>query len=613
MPTEFKIPELGENVKAGDVLRVLVNVGDTLAKDQPVVELETDKATVEVPSTVEGKVTAINVKAGDKVTVGQVVLTVENGAGATASAQEAPPAAQAEQKPPPPPQEASGASTPGPAKADEAGAGGRDATQAQAGEAPTPRQSEKARQADAGSAPASGGSSTFTVPELGENVKAGDVLRVLVKVGDTVAVDQPVLELETDKATVEVPSSIAGHVTAVQVKAGDKVTVGQPIFTVDGGAQARPSVRKEGAKEADEAAATATTPRPAAPPQRGPAEVVDISRGARTAAVAAEAAPKDARRIAPAAPSVRRLARELGIDILEVAGSGPGGRISSNDVMAHAKRVITSKPAAAAPTGAGALIEPPQLPDFSKWGPVDRQPMRAIRRKTAEHLSRAWALIPHVTQVEKADITDLEAIRAQFSKEVEAGGGKLTVTAIALKVVAAALRKFPQVNASVDMAGEAVIYKQYVHIGVAVDTDRGLLVPVIRDVDQKSIVQLSSELTESAERARNKKLTLEEMEGGCFTITNLGGIGGTHFSPIVNWPEVAILGMSRARMEPVFQPTARTPRGGDGGRQDGQFVARLMLPLSLSYDHRIVDGADAMRFLRFVAEALEQPFRMVLG
>jgi pyruvate dehydrogenase E2 component (dihydrolipoamide acetyltransferase) len=574
--TEFRVPELGENVKGGDVLRVLVKVGDTIAKDQPVLELETDKATIEVPSSVAGKVSAVTVKPGDKVTVGQVVLTVEGGAAASAgpgkpevpaalSAQE-PVAQQEEAEASPPPVAAPPAAPASPAPA------------------------------------ASSGPATFAIPELGENVKGGDVLRVLVKVGDTLKVDQPVVELETDKATIEVPSNVAGTVKSIDVKPGDKVAVGQAILTVEGGAPAAASAPAAPAAAAGPSAVVqgfkASDARPAADARQrsGPAEVVDISRGARPAAAAAAAVDVSARPPAPAAPSVRRMARELGIEIHDVAGSGPGGRISADDVTAHAKRIITS-----APAGGGTaphLAPAVSLPDFSKWGPVDRQPMRAIRRKTAEHLSNAWSIIPHVTQSEKADITELEQLRLKFAKQTEAAGGKLTVIAVTLKVIAAALKKFPQFNASVDMAGEAIVYKQYVHIGVAVDTDRGLLVPVLRDVDTKSIIQLAAELNQLAEKARAGKLSLDEMQGGCFSISNLGGIGGTHFTPIVNFPEVAILGMSRSRMEPVWK--------------DDAFVPRLMLPLSLSYDHRLIDGADAMRFLRFVVDALEQPFLLVL-
>jgi pyruvate dehydrogenase E2 component (dihydrolipoamide acetyltransferase) len=621
MATELKVPELGENVKGGDVLRLLVKVGDTLTTDQPVVELETDKATVEIPSTVTGKVASIAVKPGDKITVGQPILSVEDDRAAEAPSPQAPAAgadagtaSAGEGATPPEPKKAASAQE---AVAEqEGGASGSDTPSPGAqprAAADAPPRAEGADRGAAPSAAADGSGATFAVPELGENIKGGDVLRVLVKVGDNVAVDQPVIELETDKATVEVPSSIAGPVTAVNVKPGDKVSVGQPIFTVASGASAEAPAKesiaqvaassKETPQEAAAASsqvvqgfsARASTEAPRA--RSRPAEVVDISRGARTAA-AVEPAAKDARPPAPAAPSVRRLARELGLDIHDVPGSGPGGRISTDDVMAFAKRVITSRPAAGV-AAAGAPAAAAELPDFSKWGPIDRQSMRAIRRKTAEHLGLAWSLIPHVTQVEEADVTDLEAARGNLGKRVEAAGGKLTVTAVTLKVVANALKTFPQFNASVDMAEGAIVYKGYVHVGVAVDTDRGLLVPVIRDVDQKSIVQLSVELTQAAEKARAGKLSIDEMQGGCFTITNLGGIGGTHFTPIVNYPEVAILGMSRARMTPVWR--------------DGQFVPRLMLPLSLSYDHRLIDGADAMRFLRYVVDSLEQPLLMVLG
>jgi pyruvate dehydrogenase E2 component (dihydrolipoamide acetyltransferase) len=291
----------------------------------------------------------------------------------------------------------------------------------------------------------------------------------------------------------------------------------------------------------------------------------------------------------PAAPHVRRLARELGVEIHEIEGTGPGGRISEDDVKAHAKGLLVS---AAAQTPL-AHVEP-ALPDFARWGKIERVSIRGIRRKTAEHLREAWNTIPHVTQNDRADITELEQLRARFAPKAEEAGGKMTVTAIALKVCASALKVFPQFNASIDMTHEEIIYKQYIHIGVAVDTDCGLLVPVIHDVDKKNIVELAAELTQLSLKAREKKLTPQEMEGGTFTITNLGGIGGTGFSPIVNHPEVAILGLSRSSMEPVWL--------------NGKFEPRLVLPLSLSYDHRLIDGADAARFLRWIAEAFEQPF-----
>jgi pyruvate dehydrogenase E2 component (dihydrolipoyllysine-residue acetyltransferase) len=505
----------------------------------------------------------------------------------------------------------------------------------------------------------------FTLPELGENITSGDVLRVLVNAGDTLTKDQPVLELETDKATIEVPSSVAGQVKDVKVKAGDKVKVGQAILSVEENgagrsevseaprrdqAQSKPAARPaeqasndavgantaekvpsdggleqhvEGAKRATPADKTGVVEQPpvARPfegrerrsgdradrgadspgPQEGN-KVVDINRGPRASAEPpAPATPAEAP--APAAPSVRRMARELGIDIEDVRGTGPAGRISVEDVKAHAKQVVSGAPRGGAATpGRG---EP--LPDFSRWGEIERQPMRAVRRKTAEHLSAAWTTIPHVTQHDLADITALEELRKRFAKKAEAAGGNLTVTAIAVKVVAAALKVFPQFNASVDLAAEEIIYKKYVHIGVAVDTDRGLLVPVIRDADKKNIVQIAAELAQLSEKARGRKLSLEEMQGGTFSISNLGGIGGTAFTPIVNLPEVAILGISRARMEPVYVADEQ-----GRGPASSKFVPRLMLPLSLSYDHRLIDGADGIRFLRWVAEALEQPFLLAL-
>jgi pyruvate dehydrogenase E2 component (dihydrolipoamide acetyltransferase) len=294
----------------------------------------------------------------------------------------------------------------------------------------------------------------------------------------------------------------------------------------------------------------------------------------------------------PAAPSVRRLARELGVDIAQVQGTGTSGRISFGDV-----RAFLQKSTQAAPANGVAIAAAP-LPDFSKWGEVERQPMSGIHKATAEQMARAWATVPHVTQFDKADVTELETLRKQFGAKAEKAGGKLTVTAIALKVIASALQKFPQFNASIDMAANEIVMKKYVHIGVAVDTERGLVVPVIRDVDKKNIVELSVELTQLGEKARARKTSLEEMQGGSFTITNLGGIGGTSFTPIVNTPEVAILGMSRSNMEPVWNGS--------------EFEPRLMLPLSLSYDHRVINGADGARFLRWVAQALEQPFLLSL-
>jgi pyruvate dehydrogenase E2 component (dihydrolipoamide acetyltransferase) len=313
------------------------------------------------------------------------------------------------------------------------------------------------------------------------------------------------------------------------------------------------------------------------------------------------AAPPPARadgRAAPASPSVRRLAREIGVNINDVEGTGPVARISLDDVKEHARRILSSIGAAGG-VGPGSLARPGKaLPDFTKWGEVDRQAWTNIRRVTSEHLSYAWTTIPHVTQFDKADVTALEELRKRHKEQVAQAGGNLTVTAMLVRILATAVHKFPQFNASIDIERGEIIYRKYVNVGVAVDTDRGLLVPVIRNADEKNITQIAIELHKAAERARDRKLSIEEMSGGGITISNLGGIGGTYFTPIVNWPEVAILGVSRGVIEPVWR--------------NEKFEPCQRLPLSLSYDHRVIDGADAMRFLRWVVEAIEQPFLLSL-
>ena len=448
--------------------------------------------------------------------------------------------------------------------------------------------------------------------------------RVLVQVGDTISRDQPVLELETDKATIEVPSSVSGLVKEIRVKTGDKVKVGAVILVTDDNGASAPKARAAApAPEAEAAkpAEPAPKPEPAAAPDK-PEKVVSMPRPAVTPAAPRQAqpeAPAAAKAaadtgakgpVAPAAPSVRRLAREIGVDINEIQGTGPNGRISEEDVKEHARRILSSVPSGlgARPAGApaGGAVVP--LPDFAKWGEIERRPMTNIRRKTAEHLSHAWNTIPHVTQFDKADITPMEELRAKFRKQVEQAGGNLTVTAVLVKVLAAAVKQFPQFNASIDTGSGEIVYKKYVSVGVAVDTEFGLLVPVIRNVDQKNIQQIAVEMNQLSEKARARKLTLDEMSGGGISISNLGGIGGTYFTPIVNWPEVAILGVSRGIIEPVWRPTANAA----GGAPAGSFEPRQMLPLSLSYDHRVIDGADAIRFLRWVVQAIEQPFLLSL-
>jgi pyruvate dehydrogenase E2 component (dihydrolipoamide acetyltransferase) len=455
----------------------------------------------------------------------------------------------------------------------------------------------------------------------------------MVNAGDAIKKDQAVLELETDKATIEVPSSMAGVVKDVKIKPGEKVKVGQTIFVIeegaDGGQRAEgggqkadvktepqkaeepkaeepkaeepkaeePKAKEPKAKEpkADEPKAEAKAEQPTAeaksetqaePPKRK-ADVVEMKPAQAKPSAPAQAQAGEAASI-PAAPSARRLARELGLNIRDIQGSGPGGRISTDDVTGHARRLLSGAGAARSSSSAVAL------PDFSKWGAIERKPMSGVRRTTAHRLTQAWNTVPHVFQHDRADITGVETLRKRLSKKSEAEGrAPITITAFLMKTLAVALKKFPQMNSSVDLAADEIIYKQYVHVGVAVDTDRGLLVPVIRDVDQKDIFQIADEIAQAAEKARNRKLSLDDMQGGSITISNLGSLGGGAFLPIVNWPEVAILGVARARMEPVYS--------------DGEFVARFLMPLTLSYDHRVVDGADGVRILRWIVEAIEQP------
>ena len=566
---EFKLPELGENIEQGDLVRLMVAPGTTVSAGQSVMELETDKAVVEVPSSVSGTVQEIRVKEGEKIKVGQVIFTVD---GTEAKAPAAPPAQAAVPTPP-----------------------------AQAPPVPSAPAA-----APVAAVPASSGPSEFKLPELGENISQGDLVRLMIAPGTKVSEGQPVMELETDKAVVEVPSSVSGIVKEVKVKEGEKIKVGQVIFTLEGGSPAQAETTRNapvehvsgqhGARLAFQAAirAEGKTEEQALPPDQPQPAAPIFSMPAQLGKVAGT----ENRQAIPAAPHVRRLAREIGVDIYEVKGTGPGGRISEDDVKICAKALLSAVATAPqAPPLAGHFAQP-RLPDFAKWGKVERVSMRGVRRKTAEHLAEAWNTIPHVTQHDRADITELEQLRARFAPKAEEAGGKMTVTAIALKVCAAALKVFPQFNASIDIEKEEIVYKQYINIGVAADTDRGLLVPVIRDVDKKNIVELAVELSQLSKKARDKKITPEDMQGGTFTITNLGGIGGVGFTPIVNHPEVAILGLSRSRIEPEWIPEK------DGGK----FEPRLILPLSLSYDHRLIDGADAARFLRWIAEAFEQPF-----
>lgn len=543
MATEFKLPELGENIESAEVTKVLVVVGDTIEKDQIVLEIETDKATVEVPSEFNGVVKEVLVKDGATAKIGSVLFMI-----------------------------------------DEISKTKRKKKEAEKPVEENIKQSVEPEVKTSVQVASSSEISEFKLPELGEDIESADVTKVLVQAGDKIKKDQIVLEIETDKATVEVSSEFTGTVKEVFIKDGETVKIGQIIFTFAGSAVSQ-TVEND------------NLPKVESPIKKEPAQVAKaVEKVVKSEKSILPRREDIAKRIAPAAPSVRRFAREIGIDIHQVNGSGPGGRISIDNVKVFAKNI--NENLSKSGTGAAFGINAEPLPDFSKWGEVDVQSMSNVRKKTAEHLSYAWATIPHVTQFDKADITELEILRKQFAPKVDASGGKLTVTAILLKVIAAAMTKFPQFNASVDMGNKSIIFKKYINVGIAVDTEKGLLVPVIKDVDKKNIIQLSVELSEISKKARDKKITLEDLQGGNFSISNLGGIGGTYFTPIVNSPEVAILGVSRGSHEPIYK--------------DGEFVPRLMLPLSLSYDHRVIDGADAARFIRWVSEALENPFLLSL-
>ncbi len=441
---------------------------------------------------------------------------------------------------------------------------------------------------------------SFKLPELGENIDAIQVVRVLVEAGGSVAADQPVLELETDKATIEVPSSVAGTVAAVHVQPGDTIKRGQLIFTLaggEGGAVPQPPVQTEPPAVAVAAPvpASAAVPAAATAPAAAPAQPLPPAAEKPVAPDAASAPAAVARKV-PAAPSVRRFAREIGVDLESVPGSGPHGRVSVDDVKRFAKQANEARPVA----GAAAVGAPiPALPDFGRWGTVERKKMSVIRAKTAEHLTLAWSQAPHVTICDKADISELEPLRRQYAGLADEAGGKLTMAVMVCKIAAQALRKFPAFNASVDMGAREIVYKKYVHLGIAVNTPRGLMVPVVRDADTKNMVTLAAEIHALAAKCREGKITLEELEGSSFTVTNLGRVCGTYFTPIVNYPEVAILGLGRAYEEPAVV--------------DGKIVPRTVLPLSLAFDHRVIDGADGAAFMGWIKDAIKQPLLLALN
>ena len=466
----------------------------------------------------------------------------------------------------------------------------------------------------------------FKLPAVGENVDTAEIGSLRVKEGEVISADQVVMDIETDKAVFELPCPHAGKITKIHVKPGDTVRTDALLLTIDesaaAGGDAKPQAAAPAAgektakeppakapreKEAKEPPAEKTKPaaprsapkaepKPApAPRERAPARATEKpqppAEKPQDQAEGEELAP------APAGPATRRLARELGVDLHQVTGSGPGGRITSEDVQAYVRERLAAQDAA--PAGTAGRAAAPALPDFSKFGPIEREKLNRIMRTGAANTSLAWSVIPHVTQHELADVTELEAARKRYGQSAAAkeGGPKITMTVLAMKAVVSALKAFPRFNSSFDAVTGEVVLKKYFNIGIAVDTEQGLLVPVIRSVDSKSVVQLATELTELARKARDRKLGAEEMQGGSFTITNLGGIGGSYFTPIINTPEVAILGMSRTTEQQVIIA--------------GKPEIRLMLPLSLSYDHRVINGADAARFIVKLARLLSDPFQLM--
>ncbi len=445
------------------------------------------------------------------------------------------------------------------------------------------------------------------LPEISENIHEAEVVEVLVSEGDQVKKDQAVAEMETEKSIFEIPSPSAGKITELAIKKGDTVKVGDLIARLDTEEEVeeeeppetekteRKREKKQAAPEEEEPTEPEEEPKePEAEPEEEKEKEEERVESGKEEEVKEVKKQKESEREepergpAPAAPSVRRLAAELGIEIHDVRGSGPGGRITRDDVKSHTRELIES------PAGQ----EHKRLPDFSQWGPVHREPMSKVRRITAESMSYSWRTVPHVTQFSKADVTSAEEFRKKNTERAKKEGGKLTLTSILIKLSALALQRFPRFGASLDEQNQELIYKDYIHIGFAVDTDRGLLVPVIRDADKKDIYKLSAEVSGLAEKAKNKKISPDEMEGGCFTVSNLGGIGGTNFTPIVYAPQAAVLGADRAEMMPVYE--------------NGEFHPRLMLPLSLSYDHRIIDGADGARFMQWMKNALENPLSILL-
>ncbi|MEZ6140191.1 MAG: 2-oxo acid dehydrogenase subunit E2 [Zavarzinella sp.] len=536
--TEFRLPELGEGIEDGVIVEIKVQPGDSISPQQEVFVIETDKASMPIEYPHAGVVESIAVKAGQRVKVGQILA---NFAGANGKVPE---------------------------------------KQAPKTNSESPKSEAPPKNSDAESATvAELNTFDFVLPDLGEGIDSGVVVGIAAKVGESVEKDQELFTIETDKAAMPIPAPVAGVVEAILVKEGDRPKIGATLAKMKVSSQSSP-----------------TAPKPASAPTKkvapAPAEksVTETSSTPSTGVVNATGP-------VPASPSTRKYAREHQVDLNQVAGTARGGRVTSEDVRTFI-RAKMNQPAATSSAVGSALFSAPPMPDFSKYGPIVKKPVSNIRKKIAENLSLSWHMAPAVNQFDLADITDLEAGRKRIVDAMPKGTAKITMTVLAIKAVVAALKEFPHFNASLDMQNGEVIYKEYYHIGIAVDTERGLVVPVIRDADKKTIRDLAQSVAALADKARSGKLTPDEMRGGTFTITNLGGIGGTAFSPIINYPEVAILGLSRSSIQPAYR--------------DNQFVARLMMPLCLTYDHRIIDGADGARFTTRLVQLFSDPIRLLM-
>jgi pyruvate dehydrogenase E2 component (dihydrolipoamide acetyltransferase) len=570
---EVKVPDIGDFSDV-EVIEVLVSEGDTISAEQSLITVESDKASMEIPSSAAGVVKSVKVKIGDKVKEGSVILTLEAAEAAQAKEAETSPSTKADSSTP----SAAQPSSPAPA------AGGAKRSQ------------------------------IVQVPDIGDSTDV-EIIEIMVSVGDTVAVDQSLITLESDKASMEVPSSHAGVVKSIKVKLGDKVNKGSDILELEVG-DTQSSVEKAPAGQAADTKQPESAEQPSAQPGAQDSQATAQAEPVQGASPAGRMASEPPERRSPtlayadadvpasnlphASPSVRKFARELGVNLASVSGSGNKNRITHDDVRRHVKQVMSSSGSVAtlAPAEGGggfSVLGWPKV-DFEKFGPVQARPLSRIKKISGANLHRNWVMIPHVTNNDQADITDLEELRQTLNKENAKSGVKVTMLAFLMKAVVAALKKFPEFNASLD--GDNLVLKQYYHIGFAADTPNGLVVPVIRDADRKGIMELAAETAELAAQARNGKLSPSQMQGGCFSISSLGGIGGTSFTPIINAPEVAILGVSRSSHMPVWN--------GSG------FVPRLMLPLSLSYDHRVIDGAAAARFNAYLAELLADFRRIAL-